>query len=213
MRIIKKLKLILLSSTGFLFVSCTAEEGLREQEIVMGAQIRNDNSPTGYIDLQIGEQVGAYIVARTGEDTDGSFKPAGNLFDNLLLSYQSGALKPQNQIYYPVGIGYVDYYAYAPYSAGTAISSNHSMTFLVQRNKSTADALKKSDLLWSKLLKVSTAPTTSPSLTFEHSLSKLIIKFRPGIGITLTDPTNFLVPDRQLFVGTRCHIGKTGVRL
>lgn len=189
MRIIRKLKLMLLFSTAFLLVSCTAEEGLREQEIVLGAQTRNYDSPTGYIDLQVGEQVGAYIVERTAEDTEGSFKPAGNLFDNLLLSYQSGVLKPQNPIYYPVGIGYVDYYAYAPYGEGTTISSNHSMAFLVQRNQSTADALKKSDLLWSKLLKVSTASTTPPSLTFEHSLSKLIIKFKPGIGITLTDPT------------------------
>lgn len=93
MRIIRKLKLMLLFSTAFLLVSCTAEEELREQEIVLGAQTRNDDSP-GYIDLQVGEQVGAYIVERTAEDTEGSFKPAGNLFDNLLLSYQSGALKP-----------------------------------------------------------------------------------------------------------------------
>ena len=62
------------------------------------------------------------------------------------------------------------------------------MAFLVQKDQSSSDALKKSDLLWSKLLKASTASSALPSLMFEHSLSKLIFKLKPGIGVTLPEP-------------------------
>lgn len=187
----KKITLMLLSSVVLLATSCTSEEKPKEQEIRLGAQTRSDSSPTGYINMQSGDQVGAYIVANSGGATNGSLKPTGNLFDNLLLSYQSGVLKPQGQIYYPAGISHVDYYAYAPYNAGTTISANHSMPFLVQRDQSTTQAFKNSDLLWAKLLNVTTTPEASslPSLTFGHCLSKLIFKIKPGIGITLTEPT------------------------
>ena len=184
----KKNKLPLFLLLTLLFASCTSKEVVREQEIILRAQTRSDSSPTGYVSMQTGDQVGAYIVANPGEATNGSLKPVGNLFDNLQLSYQLGVLKPQGQIYYPAGVSHVDYYAYAPYNAGATISSAHSMAFLVQKDQSSSDALKKSDLLWSKLLKAATASSALPSLMFEHSLSKLIFKLKPGIGVTLPEP-------------------------
>lgn len=187
----KKHTLTLVSSVVLLFAACTSEEKNKEQEIVLGAQTRSDSSPTGYVSMQGGDQVGVYIVANEGEATNGSLKPTGNLFDNLLLSYESGILKPQGQVYYPAGISHVGYYAYAPYNANTTISTESLMEFLVQRNQSTAEELKKSDLLWSKLSNVTTAPAESslPSLTFGHCLSKLFFKIKPGVGITLNAPT------------------------
>ena len=91
----KKNKLPLFLLLTLLFASCTSKEVVREQEIILRAQTRSDSSPTGYVSMQTGDQVGAYIVANPGEATNGSLKPVGNLFDNLQLSYQLGVLKPQ----------------------------------------------------------------------------------------------------------------------
>lgn len=183
------LELILLSSTASWIASCAVEEERGEQEIVLSAQTRSENSSSQYIDLDAGEKIGAYIIESGMENINGSFKPTNNLFDNLLLIYQSKVLKPESTIYYPVGVSHVDYYAYAPYSKETTISSAHSTTFFIQLNQSAAEALKKSDLLWAKLLNVETNLSTPPSLIFEHSLSKLVIKFKQGVGVTLINPT------------------------
>lgn len=187
MHISEKMKLLLLSSIVLLFASCTAEEEFKENRgILFSAQTRTDNSTTEYANLQPGEQVGVYIIERIEAGAETSLKPTGNIFDNLLLSCQSeGILKPQNETYYPLNISYVDLYAYAPYDAATEIDSNRLLSFFVQQDQSSSGLIRKSDLLWSKKLNVSTTSVSAPSLTFNNCLSKLIINLKAGVGVTL----------------------------
>lgn len=190
MHISEKMKLLLLSSIVLLFASCKAEEELKEKGgILFSAQTRTNNSTTEYANLQSGEQVGVYVIERTGgAGIDPPFEPMGNIFDNLLLSCQSeGILKPQNETNYPPGIGHVDLYAYAPYNASTEIDSNQLLSFFVQQDQSSPGSIRKSDLLWSKKLNVSTTSVSTPSLTFNHCLSKLTINLKAGVGVTLNN--------------------------
>lgn len=128
------------------------KKSLKENRgILFSAQTRTNNSTTEYANLQPGEQVGVYIIERTGAGAETSLKPTGNIFDNLLLSCQSeGILKPQNETYYPLSISYVDLYAYAPYDAATEIDSNRLLSFFVQQDQSSSGLIRNSDLLWSK---------------------------------------------------------------
>ncbi len=187
MRMIEKIKLILLTYIVLLFASCAVEEEVKEKRgIMFSAQTRTNSSTTEYTNLQPGERVGMYIVGRTQIGTESSLKPTGNTFDNLFLSCQEeGALRPQTVTRYPPEISYVDFYAYAPYDAATEIASNQLMSFFVQHDQSLSEAVRKSDLLWSKLLNVATTSTSIPSLTFNHCLSKLIINLKAGVGVTL----------------------------
>lgn len=191
MHMIEKIKLVLLISIALLFVSCTVEEEVKEKRgIMFSAQTRTNNSTTEYTNLQPGEEVGIYVVERAQTGTEASLKPTGNTFDNLLLSCQAeGVLRPQAGTRYPSEISHVDFYAYAPYDAATEITSNQLMSFFVQHDQSLPEAIRKSDLLWSKLLNVPTASTSIPSLTFDHCLSKLVINLKAGLGVALKNTT------------------------
>ena len=125
-----------------------------------------------------------YIVERTQTGTEASLNPTGNIFDNLLLSCQEeGVLRSQAVTRYPSEISHVDFYAYVPYDAATEIAPNQLMLFSVQHDQSLFEAIRKSDLLWSKLLNVPTTSMSIPSLTFDHCLSKLIIDLKAGVGV------------------------------
>lgn len=191
MRMIEKIKLLLLTFIVLLFASCTVEEEVKEKRgIMFSAQTRTNNATTEYTNLQPGEQVGIYIVESTQTGTEASLKPTGNTFDNLLLSCQAeGILRPQVVTRYPSEISHVDFYAYAPYDVATEITLNQLMSFFVQHDQSLPEAIRKSDLLWSKLLNVPTTSTTIPSLTFDHCLSKLIINLKAGVGVALKNTT------------------------
>lgn len=174
----------------FLTASCTAEEKPEERgKITLSAQTRVHNSANEYTSLQPGDQVGVYIAEHTEAETETSLKPAGNTFDNLLRCCQSaGVLEPQSETHYPPGVSHVDVYAYAPYDAVTAISSDRQLSFRVQQDQSTPKSIQQSDLLWSKLLNVPTTPLRPPSLQFDHCLSKLIINLKAGVGVILNNP-------------------------
>lgn len=175
------------ASLSVLFLTSCITDGTSNinQSILFKAQTRTSNLVDEYTQLEPGEKVGVYIV-RGREVGESSMSPSERMFDNLLLTCEAeGVLKPHKETNYTPGVSFVDFYAYAPYDESPEILSNQILQFTIQQDQSIAGALNKSDLLWSKLLHVSTISAETPSLTFDHCLSKIHVNIKAGVGVAL----------------------------
>lgn len=91
-----------------------------------------------------------------------------------------------HEVYYPINGNSVDFIAYYPYVAEQALSTAYPVNVATQTSQAAID------LLWAKTAgKNKTSGTVA--LTFDHKLSKLIIKTVAGVGLTATDLANLTV--------------------
>lgn len=91
------------------------------------------------------------------------------------------------EIYYPVNSEPVDFISYAPYRTGAEIPGTLSIDLSAQTNQASIDLLwAKSNNSGAGFLKTSGFDVP---LTFDHKLSKIIIKPTASSGLSSTDPT------------------------
>ena len=89
------------------------------------------------------------------------------------------------EIYYPVSLTPVDFISYAPYKAGIVIPGDYAVNLIDQSNQNAIDLLwAKSDNSGAGFLKTS---GVSVPLTFDHKLSKIVIKTTAGSGLSASD--------------------------
>ena len=100
-------------------------------------------------------------------------------YDNIRMSYD-GHWTAAQQMYWPDKETPQDFYAYAPYTAGAALSS---LTFQTKSDQSAQADYKASDLVRGELKQV--APTEDLiNIPTSHILSNMLIRVAPGDGFT-----------------------------
>jgi len=76
--------------------------------------------------------------------------------------------------------------AFYPYVDGKQVTSE-TASFSVEENQSTDDNYKKSDLMYSNNITAQNKTPDAVGLTFNHALTKIIVKLTPGTGVTDDD--------------------------
>ncbi len=86
-----------------------------------------------------------------------------------------------NEIYYPVDGSGVDFIAYYPYKKGQTLSATYPVNVAVQTSQADIDLMYSNDAV------KKTKANPSITMTFNHMLSKVIVKATPGDGLTSED--------------------------
>lgn len=155
------------------------------QKIVQNSASRagsGEASKTGFAD---GDQFGLWVVpylnSEASKEAAGELRGANNYVDNALHTLTSGVWQTTAEVFYPNAATFVDLYAVTPYDGNMSLSSNNSMTdpkayiFSLKSDQTTADNVIASDLMTAKTDKASQGST--PTLTFKHRMSKVLLKF------------------------------------
>ncbi|MDR2893866.1 MAG: fimbrillin family protein [Alistipes sp.] len=118
------------------------------------------------------------------------------------------AVAANQTIYYPTDDSEVDFIAYYPYKAGTAIDGNVSVSITTQTTP------KDIDMLWAKANNsgagYSKGSSGAVALQFSHVLSKLVMNVIPGDGLEADDLEDMSVAIRNMYTGAAFNVG-TGV--
>lgn len=141
-------------------------------------------SKTGFAN---GDQFGLWVVpylnSETGKEAASELRGANNYVDNALHTLTTGVWQTTAEVFYPNAVALVDLYAVTPYESTMSdpVSANNSMTnpkayiFTLKSDQTTAANVIASDLMTAKTEKASQGST--PTLTFKHRMSKVLLKF------------------------------------
>lgn len=150
-----------------------------------------------------GERVGIFVT-KAGE----ALKPAGNPYDNALLTYQNGAWSTANPMYYPNNQS-VDIYTYMPYQ--DPVADVNALPLSVAANQAVAAAYKSSDFLWGKATDQGKSKE-GVVLSFGHAMSRAEVKVLAGAGMAADDLKAALLSVKLLNQKTAAHVDlATGV--
>ena len=115
---------------------------------------------------------GLYMVNYV-EGEPGNLKTTANYVNNQLLTFADGAWSTSQTIYWKDIVTPADFYAYAPFQSN--VTDARAMSFSVQKDQRTLEAVAQSDFLWGTLQEQS--PTASDlGLKVSHMLSQLTVK-------------------------------------
>lgn len=134
---------------------------------------------------------GLYMVNYIGENQD-ELLPTGNYVNNQLLTFANSVWSTATPIYWNDATTPADFYAYAPYQS--KVADARAMTFSVQKDQTTTEAVAQSDFLWGTLQGQS--PTESSfDLTLSHLMSQLTVK------VTAAEDMNIKAEEVSVTIG------------
>lgn len=172
------------SALGVLIMSCSKEDSIEQigstnYELKLRGDIKAPISATrvNANGFESNDKVGVYVSAT------GSLASQGNTLDNAVYTYSNGNLNAPagSKIYWDSKDAQLSVYAYYPYAA--SVTNNSAYEFSVEANQSITDNFYNSDFITAKAENL--APQETPvELTFTHSLSKIMVSFVAGKGIT-----------------------------
>ena len=186
------MKIQLLSAmavAALVFSSCSKDkikEDIKDESIQFSGKITNLKATAGNLSAvsswAANDAIGVFMLEQ------GTQVISENAMNRKYVSNGTTFLAEAGQeIYYPVSPIPVDFISYAPFKTGTSISSPLAIDLTNQSNQAAID------LLWAKsnnagvgFLKTS---GISVPLTFDHKLSKIIIKPTASAGLSSTDPS------------------------
>jgi len=136
------------------------------------------------------DKVGIYMLA------DGGSLPANAMFSQYQVSGagESVGLVPtaaDQTLYYPANGDDVNFIAFSPYVE----QSNNKVTYSGFADQSEQSKMEAVDVLYSNSQEAFNRTNTSASLTFNHAMSKLVIK------VTTTNAASEKIDLRQLIIG------------
>lgn len=115
-----------------------------------------------------------------------------NYVNNQLLTFANNVWNIATPIYWGDATTPADFYAYAPYQR--KVADARAMTFSVQKDQTTTEAVAQSDFLWGTLQGQS--PTESSfDLTLSHMLSQLTVK------VTAAEDMNMKAEEVSVTIG------------
>ena len=127
--------------------------------------------------FEANDKVGVYVTST------GSLAAQGNTLDNAAYTYSNGNLNAPagSEVYWDSKDTRLSVYAYYPYAA--SIADNSAYAFAVEANQSEEENFYNSDFIATKAENI--APQENAvSLTFTHSLSKVMVSLVAGEGIS-----------------------------
>ena len=134
---------------------------------------------------------GLYMVNYLDGKQDNLLATA-NYVNNQLLTFANGVWSTATPIYWNDATTPADFYAYAPYQS--KVADARAMTFSVQKDQTTTEAVAQSDFLWGTLQGQS--PTESSfDLTLSHMLSQLTVK------VTAAEDMNMKAEEVSVTIG------------
>lgn len=124
---------------------------------------------------------GLYMVNYLDGKQDNLLATA-NYVNNQLLTFANSVWSTATPIYWNDATTPADFYAYAPYQS--KVADARAMTFSVQKDQTTTEAVAQSDFLWGTLQGQS--PTESSfDLTLSHLMSQLTVKITTTEGMSI----------------------------
>lgn len=124
---------------------------------------------------------GLYMVNYLDGKQDNLLATA-NYVNNQLLTFANSVWSTATPIYWNDATTPADFYAYAPYQS--KVADARAMTFSVQKDQTTTEAVAQSDFLWGTLQGQS--PTESSfDLTLSHLMSQLTVKVTAAEGMSI----------------------------
>lgn len=124
---------------------------------------------------------GLYMVNYLDGKQDNLLATA-NYVNNQLLTFANSVWSTATPIYWNDATTPADFYAYAPYQS--KVADARAMTFSVQKDQTTTEAVAQSDFLWGTLQGQS--PTESSfDLTLSHLMSQLTVKITTTEGVSI----------------------------
>ena len=181
------IKFLAVSTLGVLMMGCS-KDSLEGQisstncELKLRGDIKAPTSGTrvNTNGFEANDKVGVYV------SSTGSLASQGNTLDNAAYTYSNGNLNASegSEVYWDSKDALLSVYAYYPYVANVA--NNSAYEFSVETNQSTDVNFYNSDFITAQA--VNLAPQETPvSLTFTHSLSKVLVSLVAGEGITASE--------------------------
>lgn len=134
---------------------------------------------------------GLYMVNYLDGKQDNLLATA-NYVNNQLLTFANSVWSTATPIYWNDATTPADFYAYAPYQS--KVADARAMTFSVQKDQTTTEAVAQSDFLWGTLQGQS--PTESSfDLTLSHLMSQLTVK------VTAAEDMNMKAEEVSVTIG------------
>lgn len=183
----KRQLLAVMAATTILMGSCAKQDdNLNEAKAInfkgkINELLATTNTGTVSTTWMAGDNIGLFMVNNGTDDITENTSNRQYAFSGNQFSPVAG-----NQIYYPVSNTKVDFISYYPYKSGYTLAAPVVLDVTDQTD------LSKIDFLYAKSTNggagfSKTAGTNVP-LTFDHKLSKIVIKPAAGPGLNSSDP-------------------------
>lgn len=178
------IQMLAVSALGVLMIGCSKESSNEQisstnYELKLRGDIKAPISATrvNANGFEANDKVGVYVTST------GSLAAQGNTLDNAAYTYSNGNLNAPagSEVYWDSKDTRLSVYAYYPYAA--SIADNSAYAFAVEANQSEEENFYNSDFIAAKAENI--APQENAvSLTFTHSLSKVLVSLVAGEGIS-----------------------------
>ena len=178
------IQILAVSALGVLMIGCSKESSNEQisstnYELKLRGDIKAPISATrvNANGFETNDKVGVYVTST------GSLAAQGNTLDNAAYTYSNGNLNAPagSEVYWDSKDSRLSVYAYYPYAA--SIADNSAYAFAVEANQSEEENFYNSDFIAAKAENI--APQENAvSLTFTHSLSKVMVSLVAGEGIS-----------------------------
>lgn len=178
------IQILAVSALGVLMIGCSKDSSNEQisstnYELKLRGDIKAPISATrvNANGFETNDKVGVYVTST------GSLAAQGNTLDNAAYTYSNGNLNAPagSEVYWDSKDTRLSVYAYYPYAA--SIANNSAYAFAVEANQSEVENFYNSDFIAAKAENI--APQENAvSLTFTHSLSKVMASLVAGEGIT-----------------------------
>lgn len=178
------IQILAVSALGVLMIGCSKESSNEQisstnYELKLRGDIKAPISATrvNANGFETNDKVGVYV------SSTGSLAAQGNTLDNAAYTYSNGNLNAPagSEVYWDSKDTRLSVYAYYPYAA--SIANNSAYAFAVEANQSEEENFYNSDFIAAKAENI--APQENAvSLTFTHSLSKVMVSLVAGEGIS-----------------------------
>ncbi|MBP3565927.1 MAG: fimbrillin family protein [Alistipes sp.] len=178
------IQILAVSALGVLMIGCSKESSNEQisstnYELKLRGDIKAPMSATrvNANGFEANDKVGVYVTST------GSLAAQGNTLDNAAYTYSNGNLNAPagSEVYWDSKDARLSVYAYYPYAA--SIADNSAYAFAVEANQSEEENFYNSDFIAAKAENI--APQENAvSLTFTHSLSKVMVSLVAGEGIS-----------------------------
>lgn len=178
------IQILAVSALGVLMIGCSKESSNEQisstnYELKLRGDIKAPISATrvNANGFETNDKVGVYVTST------GSLAAQGNTLDNAAYTYSNGNLNAPagSEVYWDSKDTRLSVYAYYPYAV--SIANNSAYAFAVEANQSEEENFYNSDFIAAKAENI--APQENAvSLTFTHSLSKVMVSLVAGEGIT-----------------------------
>lgn len=173
--------------SSLFFLSCSKDASVESNgAVTFTGKISNLQAvapgPTSSSIWNNNDEIGIFMVDNGTTVVSGDTKNRQYRFNGAQF-----APLPNNEIFFPVSNTHVDFISYFPFRPAQELGNPMPINVNIQANPSTIDLLyAKSNNGGAGYYKTG---NTNVPLTFDHKLSKLIIKPIPGAGLSTSDPS------------------------